>query len=1450
MDDDIDYNELDDSSDGINFDPEELQLDDEGNPIEEGGQLDFESDDYRYLPDYSDDEPVAKNVVVENTTDLEGNSVLSSTGDRKYELLGDDKKDTITDNWLAQHGGTIDGETIGDLIDDYIGKPTPDPIVNITSTFVEELSDVIAETIAQPVDEEMTLESLYHSDMMHEAEMAELSHMTGDELAEYRQAAADMESQFRSRNKGKAKPTGELIGRNEDASGTWNTLTPKGKVPVEGENIDGSISLVGYGMLGQVAGKSMDMVHINGMYTRMIKKITDSQDQHAHSMGGATSASIQQRRFGAMSDVQQVGIRLIAEGRGAEITGMTEGDALAVKSAFEETIGISGEEFAKGMRDPNKQFYKEFPEGLIQPPRHPTDIATVISAMSITATQYEEMGVGGMLAGDIGTTKEEATEMKLAKAFEDLKWLAEQYQDPRSAHAGHRGRLENETERALFMRIVGQRSYDDFAASVIPMTNELGISGLKPTQGNWMSNGGTGYGRMEASSKFDHLYLTRPTLPGHPTEYVRDERGFRIFKREVSKKERAAAMVYTPNIKNTFFPVDVKAMEKRGADQFEIENAKLQASVDAENFMRISGTVRRVLREAFPNTRNETEHSVYTLGWDSNSEEYRAWESQLNEAFLAGMDTGSDAEDAGPSTTVGQVNDPKTIPVMLDPEMLDPNYSVTIEEALMALNVPDVDGVGGYSRMDNGESVPLDKGNIVMHPNPRAPDMSYLHDENKMWLHENARDTNKYNSSANRPDIFKLSRSLEWGAMSPEEKSLLDQAGYGGAFGRAKGEGEWSGHSDMSRFLEDRLGIDEQQAQAIRMDRELTQKWPDQTPEWYAQRYGLATASSVKSVIGGKKAYANLVLKLAQDAHGIKRDDIHANFDMWEGSKHEKRVRANFEKRILSQREGERWEEAFFTKNKLYPGMGASPDGLIFDADNNLVGLTEFKLVRTGDMSKQRNQYYDQMQFQMAITGAKQVDFFALHRYTNKYVHEIVEANPEYQKKLTDRVAEAIAAAAQISEEGAKQLTTQISSKDTEAQPFAGPMPMSEEAMQAMFDPAEQPDELNKVESATLSDLTVRTGKRTQTPEFKRGKKEAEYRSQWDAAIKINNNMDNAVIRKEAKQKAMEMAKSNKELQEFNKNLNKTSQTLVKMAEGIMNISDEGFKTSRATVAQGFSSEEQFRGLEEQYARQGYSQEQTTSLISPFAKLAEQARDPQQRGGVLTALNKLAVVFPEIGPRDLPTGDQIADWQTEDSMAFMADLFSDKGIPKERAGEFMVTSLGEGARGNAIMMTNEWESGANIRDAKGTYDNEAQSAASRGIGDGRMEWKQFRESALGIVPEEVYSALPWAANLGAPAALLAGGVAVAAGAPVLAAAGIATGAVVGAGFVGSLIGDWMDGDETIDSAVPKTSIRQDGTPQITNVNKNQNDVSIVINNDPKLTKVEAEVNNESYTQLK
>ena len=154
------------------------------------------------------------------------------------------------------------------------------------------------------------------------------------------------------------------------------------------------------------------------------------------------------------------------------------------------------------------------------------------------------------------------------------------------------------------------------------------------------------------------------------------------------------------------------------------------------------------------------------------------------------------------------------------------------------------------------------------------------------------------------------------------------------------------------------------------------------TEEWFQQRLGKVTASRISDVIAKTKtgvstSRQNYLVQLVSERITGKKGDSFVNQAMLDGIEREGAARFLYTEKTFST-----VTEVGFFDHPVIKNSGASPDGAVnAEEEGKYAGLIEIKCpIETTHtntlMSKSvPSKYIPQMQWQLACTGAKWVDF-------------------------------------------------------------------------------------------------------------------------------------------------------------------------------------------------------------------------------------------------------------------------------------------------------------------------------------------------------------------------------------------------------------------------------------------------------------------------------------------
>jgi len=618
--------------------------------------------------------------------------------------------------------------------------------------------------------------------------------------------------------------------------------------------------------------------------------------------GAMTAADLQLGRISHVEPRIQAGIKALLSGQ--DISGVSAVDKAAAIQQFTSEIGIAPEVFASRIKlDPS-----------VQVPNYSGDIKTVLSMLQNTSGEYMVRGPGKTLPGNyIDSEKRLEANDDLTTAIGYITELSDLYIDGRTRGSSVEQARRSAVEAGLVSRLRDGVFYDG-SKDILPLPNEVGIygentrgvTGLVRTQGIYGSIQGTADDRL-SSGRFDEYYQTS-NAAGEKTRFVRDSNGGKVFKNDVSKEDRTRILKATPSLANSLFAKPKPARGTRFTQEERDKHSRDQKYLlDQAQYK--AEFARKVLRQQFPTTRDESAGQINMAGFDRPVGEQEEMQNLRNEAAILGLD-----------------------------------WSAGV----------DLDNVGGVST-----------------------------------------------STLSTEDAMKVGIFSSGGVGS--DKS--------GGFG-------YTQMSDVDRFIEEELNPE--------VDNVVSLNPKQGTPEWLAQRRGKITASVIKGILleGGVD---DIALQLAKERLGTA-EPFEGNADTREGNKGEDKVAASF---LAGVGKNFTMGEAHFVSGdpKGLKGFGVSPDGWLINGEGESEGLAEFKLLSGSSMKTAVKDYTNQMQLQMAVTGEKQVHFYALDKHSGEYLHEVVKEDVDLQDKIISAGRQAIDKASKLDHIGVQALSKDIEAK-------------------------------------------------------------------------------------------------------------------------------------------------------------------------------------------------------------------------------------------------------------------------------------------------------------------------------------------------------------------------------------------------------------------------------------
>lgn len=180
-----------------------------------------------------------------------------------------------------------------------------------------------------------------------------------------------------------------------------------------------------------------------------------------------------------------------------------------------------------------------------------------------------------------------------------------------------------------------------------------------------------------------------------------------------------------------------------------------------------------------------------------------------------------------------------------------------------------------------------------------------------------------------------------------------------------------------------------------------------QTPEWNEIKKMKFTASHASTILTCDKGLNTLIEEMLAEYYssGCYEDysNKYKNAQMTRGNEYEDKARSIYELET-----GNTVEQVGFVE--MNENVGCSPDGLVNDDGlieiKNHNDLVFLRLVETGKIDKK---YYNQMQFQMYVTGRKWCDYFGFNpNFTPCFYKKRIYQDPEVFKRLDEVLPVAI----------------------------------------------------------------------------------------------------------------------------------------------------------------------------------------------------------------------------------------------------------------------------------------------------------------------------------------------------------------------------------------------------------------------------------------------------------
>lgn len=680
---------------------------------------------------------------------------------------------------------------------------------------------------------------------------------------------------------------------------------------------------------------------------RELEKLEATSVSPDERMGKMTAADLQLGRFSHME--ASVRLATIDFLTGFDNLGLSPLHAEGAREKFGALINMSAGDFARQIIVDPSEIPSEITStnsitGNSETISRPYDSKAqrlAVGMVKDTAGYYLEKGVGERLAGQ-GTSKQIAeAEMELQDALADVKDITDLYIHDNTIGSEVEGARRKAVENAVIQRAL-HGTFGEDASSILALPNELGVLGVKPTLSF----------RGFSGTKFDRLGFSKEA----------EKRGW-VYGTETFFE-------HMPNIKSSLFG----KIDSSDEDSVRMRDYKHQEAVDKMQ------RIRKVLRKNFPTHRDESAGQDNTSGWDKSYNE----QSIAQDAWDLAASLGYDMErpDLNPNMKsshdkVGVAHSyEKPKPIITKAELVGPLIQYANDRPIIE-TITEVQG-------------------------PPKPRQTFFNDNLIAAKATGSEEGGMYGAKG----LSEVDQFVQNYISNPSLEKLFkdNQATYTedtpSEFVRWQLENNFAFGEDFD-FGDATL----QQAFLEQRDDWVSEGIKQRTPEWYAARRGMVTASSLIDKKGKKLSPEQLAMQLATAKLGL--DDFIGNDYTEVGNKGEKKALEAFLNQQKSSGSPLTHKDVGLITNENFKGMGVSPDGRLYNEKGESQGLLELKYLT--DISDKNTKKYDhQMQMQMMITGETQTHFFALDRYTHESANRIVKADPAYQARLKKEIEEAL----------------------------------------------------------------------------------------------------------------------------------------------------------------------------------------------------------------------------------------------------------------------------------------------------------------------------------------------------------------------------------------------------------------------------------------------------------
>ena len=366
---------------------------------------------------------------------------------------------------------------------------------------------------------------------------------------------------------------------------------------------------------------------------------------------GATTSDLQLQRISHLSPSIQRGVQELAQG--GSIYGVSALDAAAAVEEFGAVI----------QGDPSLWANQLTIDESVELPRSKQDIRTVMSVLQNTSGEYLDKGPGSDLAGHtLLEDRQSKMDSDLQLAMSYVGELSEHYLHKETVGSSIYGERKSAVADRLTSRFM-EGVFSDESTAILPLPNEVGIRGLRPTA-SYRGFGGT---------KFDRV-------------------GFDIYAQESGLTDQDDAFwEHKPSVKNSLFPARVA----RGSTPAAKEHGKRTQDFEYEQALTKARFARKVLREQMQTNRDESAGQIRMSGWDRPYGDQADQMNLLNEAAIQDLDflqVSSRAVDTTVDVEAHGVGSDRGGAYGLNPVS---EVDVFIEDAseILAAAIPEIEGI-------------------------------------------------------------------------------------------------------------------------------------------------------------------------------------------------------------------------------------------------------------------------------------------------------------------------------------------------------------------------------------------------------------------------------------------------------------------------------------------------------------------------------------------------------------------------------------------------------------------------------------------------------------------------------------------------------------------------------------------------------------------------------------